>query len=758
MWDGRRHSVDVPFSRTLVALRRVRSLRDPSTNSTTKFSDVDNFTWETDSCNGISLDHGNAAHGGVLDNRSPRRSHNFVLTERREGPLSDPELDFVMGLHGSKSFSSKKLSRVQKRGSGPVKSNFVDESGYSRSNTNLIYESKLYCGGLHDNDNDQIDKALNLTYISASTDYLEELELFGETTLSSRTEKDEPESNHKSLYTKRTKASKENGDAAGSCVGSSPSLLESIGIDGSSCNTSLFINENIDVMDYDDCRCGINCCWSSTRRSREPNLPSNREDEPLLSRGGETGLSGHERSCTYAKNEIAPYSNCPRSLSHKFQPKSFEEMVGQKVVACSLLKAIWKGNISSFYLFHGPRGTGKTSASRIFAAALNCLSLEEHRPCQLCRECRLFSSRKSRDIKEVDPSKINGTDRIRSLLKSAGQLPISSRYKVYIIDECQLLEGEIWSTLFNSLDDLPRHVVFVMVTADLDSLPRAAISQCQMYHFTKIKDVDIVNKLANICVEEGVDFDNAALNFIAAKSNGSLRNAEITLDQLSLLGKRITISLAHELIGIVSDEELLDLLDVSFSSDTSSTVVRARELMRSRIDPMQLISQLANLIMDILAGRSQIGISKVKRHFFRANTAELDINKLKHALNLLSEAEKQLRTSKNQATWLTVALLQLSAVDSTSLDANNLRRCLTNQQSGADDGCCSTYSVGDDVKHSSSCLCCEILSQNVLMQRDTKVKLDIIWRKVLERCHSNKLKRFLQKEGRLSSISVNQGK
>ncbi|KAF2293238.1 hypothetical protein GH714_040594 [Hevea brasiliensis] len=167
-----------------------------------------------------------------------------------------------------------------------------------------------------------------------------------------------------------------------------------------------------------------------------------------------------------------------------------------------------------------------------------------------------------------------------------------------------------------------------------------------------------------------------ALDFIAARSNGSLRDAEMMLDQLSLLGKRITMSLAYELIGVVSDDELLDLLDLALSSDTSNTVIRARDLMRSRIDPMQLVTQLANLIMDILAGKCQEDTSEVRRKFSRRHASEMDMQRLSHALKILSETEKQLRMSKNQSTWLTVALLQLSSLESPSLDANDPKSSL----------------------------------------------------------------------------------
>ncbi|KAE8681407.1 Protein STICHEL-like 2 [Hibiscus syriacus] len=339
---------------------------------------------------------------------------------------------------------------------------------------------------------------------------------------------------------------------------------------------------------------------------------------------------------------------CPWSLSQKFRPKSFDELVGQNVVR-SLLSAISNGKVTTFNLFHGPRGTGKTTASR------------------------------SKDVKEVDSLKINRTDRLRSLVKNAIAPPVSSRFKIFIIDECQLLQG--------------------------------------------------------------LDYDQVALDFIAAKSSGSLRDAEMMLDQLSLLGKKITVSLTYELIGTVSDEELFDLLDLALSCQTSNTVIRSRELMRSKINPMQLISHLVNLITDILTGKCDESGSEAGRKFSRKHSSEADLQKLSRSLRTLSETEKHLGVSKNQITWLTVALLQLSSMD------YNGSQCLENAQQKAEGGANSTSSSGENSNHLLSCMC----------NSNTEGRLESIWNRSTELCQSGSLKKFTRKRGRLSSLCINQG-
>ncbi|KAG7951935.1 hypothetical protein I3843_12G033600 [Carya illinoinensis] len=742
LMDGRRHSVDLPISRTLVALRRVRSLRDPSTNSMSKFSAlVDTGNWEIDSSKGISLQFKNDRQEGGSDGDA-LRSKNLGFYGLREGCADDFELN--CGLGKSKLNSGKNTGWVGKTGP-PSKTKQIDGSDYCASNYKPLTERYF---------DDHEDTRLDLTCITSSSNRFEDLDTYKEPTVeSSRAEQaDHIISTQKLPYKNWVKSFGVVSDGV-SCE-ASPCASVSDAISGHT--APLLENEEDDDVDDSHHGCGISCCWLRTPKFRESYLSYDAEEHPLVSGDVDSPAFYKKRILKHINNEITPYSETPRCLSEKFRPKSFSELVGQNVVAKSLLGAISKGKMTSFYLFHGPRGTGKTSASRIFAAALNCLSIEEDRPCGLCRECVLFFSGRSMDVKEVDSVRINRITRVRSLFKSAAIPPVSSRFKVFIIDECQLLRGETWAAVLNSLDSLSQHVIFVMITPDLDSVPQSALSRSQRYHFPKIKDLDIENRLEKICTQEGLDFDQAALNFIASKSNGSLRDAEMILDQLSLLGKKITMALAYELIGIVSDDELLDLLDLALSSDTSNMVVRARELMRSRIDPMQLITQLANLIMDILAGKCQEGNSEVRRKFSTNHNSEVDMKKLSHGLTILSETEKQFRVSKNQTTWLTVALLRLSSMESSSLDSNDSNFCLKRAQD-QDGDFCTLSATGDGSKHLVTCSFDDHKPYKLGIQEDCKGELESIWKRTTDLCQSKSLKNFLKKQGNLSSLCVNQG-
>ncbi|XP_022737015.1 protein STICHEL-like 2 [Durio zibethinus] len=752
--DGRRHSVDIPITRTLIALRRVRSLRDPSTNSMSKFSSFfDNVKWETNSSNGISLQFVNGCPEVGSDHNELRGPEGLGFDGRRKEQGYDFGLHSVPENSNSKLITCENVEQVGNMTASPVRDKLVSELGDFKDyglNMEEVHRNRPLGERYYSNFK---ENGMKMTCMTSSCNSVEDVDSCnGPIVGSSPMER----VNHcapkqKSQSRNQVKLYETNGDVA-SRVGSPCPSIDVV----SNRNTSLYVDEDVDIADSNHRGCGISYCWSKTPRLRESNPSTDFEDLPLLSGDtGETTLCG-QSFWKCINGEINPYSDTPRSLSQKFRPKSFDELVGQNVVVRSLLSAISKGRVTSFYLFHGPRGTGKTSASRIFAAALNCLSLEEHKPCGRCRECILFFSGRSRDVKEVDSLRINRMDRLRSLVKNAVVPPVSSRFKIFVIDECQLLNVETWATVLNSLEKLSQHIVFVMTTPELDMLPRSAVSRSQKYHFPKIKDSDISNRLETICVEEGLDYDQVALDFIAAKSNGSLRDAEMMLDQLSLLGKKITMSLTYELIGTVSDDELLDLLDLALSCDTSNTVIRARELMRSKIDPMQLISQLANLIMDILAGKCEEGSSEARRKFSRKHTSEVDLQKLTHALRTLSETEKHLRMSKNQTTWLTVALLQLSSMESNFLETNDSKLCSANTQHKEGDSK-STSSTGERSNHPFTCICNGNNSSKSGKQDDSERRLESTWKRATELCQSSSLKKFLRKQGKLSSLCVNQG-
>ncbi|XP_062220313.1 protein STICHEL-like 4 isoform X2 [Phragmites australis] len=460
-----------------------------------------------------------------------------------------------------------------------------------------------------------------------------------------------------------------------------------------------------------------------------------------------------------------------RSLTQKFAPKTFKDVVGQSLVVQALSNAILRRKIGLVHVFYGPHGTGKTSCARVFAKALNCHSPEHPRPCDSCTSCIAHNLGKSRSLMEIGPIGNIDMDGIVDVLDNVMLSLAPSHYRVFIFDDCDTLPADTWSVISKVVDRAPRRVVFILVSPNLE-LPHIILSRCQKFYFPKLRECDIVNKLQWICTSESLDVDKDVLKLIASRSDGSLRDAEMTLDQLSLLGQRISLSLVQELVGLVSDDKLVDLLDLALSADTVNTVKTLRDVTETGVDPLALMSQLATIITDILAGSYTFTRERLRRKFFKRPTlSKDDMEKLRQALKTLTEAEKQLRVSNDKTTWLTAALLQLAPdkqyllpSSSTSTSFNHgvlvgsfpdrdIARNLAIEHNGNVAG--TSYGERRPVEHTENS---HVLSTSAFRANDVskhrKTKNEIIWQTVLESIQPDTLRRMMAKEGRLSSVSL----
>ena len=246
-------------------------------------------------------------------------------------------------------------------------------------------------------------------------------------------------------------------------------------------------------------------------------------------------------------------------LYRKYRPDNFENIIGQDYIIKTLKNSIINKNISHAYIFSGPRGTGKTSTAKVFSKAINCSCNNDGSPCGNCEFCVNFTD--NPDIIEIDAASNNGVDEIRTLIDNIKLTPTNGNYKVYIIDEVHMLTTSAFNALLLTLEEPPKHAVFILATTNIENVPITILSRCQRYDFQKIKVEDITNRLQEICKIEEIDIEDEALNEIAYLSEGGLRDALSLLDQLSKSNQKITLDLVEKQIKIVSHKTLSDLLE-----------------------------------------------------------------------------------------------------------------------------------------------------------------------------------------------------
>ena len=244
-------------------------------------------------------------------------------------------------------------------------------------------------------------------------------------------------------------------------------------------------------------------------------------------------------------------------LYRKYRPDDFSGLIGQDYTSSILKNTIQTNKISHAYIFSGPRGTGKTSTAKIFAKAINCLNPTENGPCNECDSCKSF--KENADIIEIDAASNNGVDEIREIINNIKLAPAYSKYKVYIIDEVHMLSTSAFNALLLTLEEPPKHIVFILATTNIESVPITILSRCQRFDFHKISISDIINRLKYVVEQEKIDIEEEAIEEIAYICDGGMRDALSILDQLSSNNGKITINEVISRFGSVSKKQINDL-------------------------------------------------------------------------------------------------------------------------------------------------------------------------------------------------------
>ncbi|MEH2339457.1 DNA polymerase III subunit gamma/tau [Nostoc sp.] len=354
-------------------------------------------------------------------------------------------------------------------------------------------------------------------------------------------------------------------------------------------------------------------------------------------------------------------------LHHKYRPKSFAELVGQEAIATTLTNAIGTSKIAPAYLFTGPRGTGKTSSARILAKSLNCLKSDKPtaEPCGVCEVCQGITKGYALDVIEIDAASNTGVDNIRELIEKAQFAPVQCRYKVYVIDECHMLSTQAFNALLKTLEEPPRHVVFVLATTDPQRVLPTIISRCQRFDFRRIQLEAMVKHLSAIASKENIHISDDAVTLVAQLAQGGLRDAESLLDQLGLLAGEVTPDRVWDLVGTVSEQDLLGLLNAIAQDKPEAVLDCTHKILDRGREPLTLLQNLAAFYRDLLIARTA-----PNRHDLVACTQQtwtalvefaqyFDMSAILAGQKHLREAEVQIKNTTQPRLWLEITLLGL---------------------------------------------------------------------------------------------------
>ena len=357
--------------------------------------------------------------------------------------------------------------------------------------------------------------------------------------------------------------------------------------------------------------------------------------------------------------------------ARKYRPVTFDSVVGQKALVATLKNAINSGKLANTYLFCGPRGVGKTTCARIFAKTINCTNRgADGEACGECESCKSFNEElRSYNVFELDAASNNSVDDIRNLTEQVRIPPMNGKYKVYIIDEVHMLSQAAFNAFLKTLEEPPKYAIFILATTEKHKIIPTILSRCQIYDFSRISNKDIVEHLQSVAQKEGVTVERAALEIIAEKSDGGMRDALSIFDQVvSFTGGQVTYKKTIENLNVIDYEHYFNLTDMFLEKRIPESLLLLSNILAKGFDGSHLISGLMLHLRNLLVSRDActlplLEVSDEMRERYKTQAAKCQPKFLYRALKICNECDLNYRISKNKRLLVELTLIRIAQAD-----------------------------------------------------------------------------------------------
>jgi DNA polymerase-3 subunit gamma/tau len=363
--------------------------------------------------------------------------------------------------------------------------------------------------------------------------------------------------------------------------------------------------------------------------------------------------------------------------ARKYRPATFLSVVGQQSITSTLKNAIERGQLAHAYLFCGPRGVGKTTCARIFAKAINCQNPNGAEACNECESCKAFNEGRSLNIHELDAASNNSVDDIRSLIEQVRILPQVGSYSLFIIDEVHMLSQQAFNAFLKTLEEPPKHAIFILATTEKHKIIPTILSRCQVYDFNRIKVEDSVGYLKHIAQSEGVEYDEESLNLIAQKADGGMRDALSMFDKaVSFCDGKLQYKEVAQTLNMLDYDTYFTMTELLLAGDYVKALLRFDEILSKGFSGQTFMAGLNQHFRDLLLAKgpaiSLIELTGALLERYRKQAEQCETEFLFGAISLLTEADGKIKQSSNQRLLVELGLMKIAGLGKKKSDADTL--------------------------------------------------------------------------------------